>query len=169
MRSLKLDFLHPYQGPHWLAWPLLAGGLVMAIWVGWSNRQLDLDLAKASAQATQQRPQPSVRLSSIAAPGADITEAQSAREQLSLPWGSLFSDLEKAQSKRIALISLDADGRKNEATLTAEARNLWDMLAYIELLKSKAGFKSVILASHVMREKDPQLPVRFVLRLGWKA
>jgi hypothetical protein len=43
------------------------------------------------------------------------------------------------------------------------------MLAYVELLKGKAGFASVTLVSHALQEGDPQRPLRFVLRLVWRA
>jgi hypothetical protein len=52
--------------------------------------------------------------------------------------------------------------------MVAEARNLQDMLSYIESLKGDANFKSVQLASHLLREDDPQMPVRFTLLLGWR-
>jgi hypothetical protein len=43
------------------------------------------------------------------------------------------------------------------------------MLAWIDELKDKAGFASVTLASHTVREDDPQQPIRFVLRLVWRS
>lgn len=86
-----------------------------------------------------------------------------------VPWADLFVRLETNRPKRIALVALEADARKPEATLTAEARTAKDMLAYIEQLKGEAGFASVTLASHALQESDPQQPLRFVLRLVWKA
>lgn len=86
-----------------------------------------------------------------------------------MPWGELFVRLETNQSKGIALVALEADARKAEATLTVEARTAKDMLAWIEQLKGKAGFASVTLASHALQESDPQQPIRFVLRLVWRS
>jgi hypothetical protein len=168
MRSLKLDFLHPLPRPHWAAWALLAAGLGLAAWVGWQGRQLQHALDKAVAAA----PQPAAavaRRSSRVATGEEQTAARQAREQLMVPWADLFVRLETNRPKRIALVALEADARKPEATLTAEARTAKDMLAYIEQLKGEAGFASVTLASHALQESDPQQPLRFVLRLVWKA
>lgn len=168
MRSLTLDFLHPRPRTHWLSWLLLTLGIVLSIWTGWQNRQLDLALQKETARETRLRPESRIRPSVRQDDSRENAEALSARNQLALPWDRFFAGLERVQSRRIALISLEADGRKTEASLTAEAKNLRDMLAYIEKLKKEAGFKSVVLASHQLQEEDPQLPVRFVLRLRWR-
>jgi len=166
MQSLKLDFLHPFPRPHWAAWALLAAGLGLATWVGWKDRQTQhaLDVAVATA------PTPvadAARRPASARAGEEQTVALQAREELAMPWGELFVRLETNPSKGIALVALEADARKAEATLTAEARTAKDMLAWIEQLKGKAGFASVTLASHALQESDPQQPIRFVLRLVW--
>lgn len=168
MAALKLDFLHPLPRPHWLGWLLLLAGIGAAAWTAWHNRQLDAALADESARASRlQMPGPTPRQARRTAT-PESTEVLSAREQLTLPWSRLLAGLEAAQSKRIALLALDADGRKPDATLTAEARNLRDMLAYMETLKQRGGFNSVVLASHQLRDEDPQKPVHFVLRLRWR-
>jgi Tfp pilus assembly protein PilN len=87
---------------------------------------------------------------------------------LQLPWGKLLQSLEQTYPGHIALLSLEADERRNEATLTAEARNAEAMLAYLEVLKAPPGLKTVVLASHEIQEEDEQRPLRFVVRLGWR-
>lgn len=116
-----------------------------------------------TASAAAQRPQ------RAAIVGEEQTVAREAGEQLATPWSGLFVRLESSRPKRIALVALEADARKPEATLTAEARTAKDMLAYVEQLKGEAGFASVTLASHAMQEGDPQRPLRFVVRLVWRA
>jgi len=168
MTRLHIDFLHPYPRSHFLGWLLLLAGIVLVSWTVWNLRQLDISLTEESAKTRQFRPAGSTSLVPRRAETADQSEVLSAAEQLKLPWSDLFVNLEKVQSSRIALLSLEADSRKTEATLTAEAKNLREMLAYIERLKKDAGFKSVVLSSHALREEDPQLPVRFVLRVQWR-
>jgi len=168
MRSLRLDFLHPHPRPHWAAWLLLAAGLGGAAWAGWHGQQVQRALDQAVAAA----PQPAAataRSPARATASEELTAAHLAREQLAVPWDDLFVRLETSRPARIALLGLEADARKAEATLTAEARTAKDMLAYIEQLKGKAGFASVTLASHTLQESDPQRPLRFILRLVWKA
>jgi hypothetical protein len=167
MRSLKLDFLHPHPGVGWPAWLLLATGLALAGWAAWQDRELDRAIAMETA--TQQRLDAVPKPLRAAQTRVGQTGAVPAGEQLALPWTALFTRLEKVRVKKpVALIALEADGRRAEATLTAEAKSLNDMLAYLEALERDAGFRSVALASHVLREEDPQLPYRFVLRLGWR-
>ena len=168
MRSLRLDFLHPLPRPHWAAWWLLAAGLGLAAWVGWQGQQVQRELDDAMAAA----PKPTA--AALRHPGRtvvsdDQTAARQARAELAAPWSGLFVRLEGNRPKQIALVALEADARKDEATLTAEARTAKDMLAYIERLKDEAGFTSVTLASHSLQEGNPQQPLRFVLRLVWRA
>lgn len=167
MRSLRLDFVHPLPRPHWAAWLLLAIGVALAAWVGWQDRQVSAALADAVAAAPAE-PRTAARRTAQAAPGQTTAATESAEAQLQVPWGDLFLRLEANRPKRIAMVGLEADARRSEATLTAEAKSARDMLAWIDELKDKAGFASVILASHTVREDDPQQPIRFVLRVVWK-
>lgn len=168
MQSLKLDFVHPFPRPHWAAWVLLAAGLGLASWVGWQGRQAQSALEAAKAAA----PQPvaaATRRPASARGGEEQAATRQAREQLMTPWGDLFARLETNVPKGIALVALEADARKPEATLTAEARTAPAMLAWVERLKGDAGFASVTLVSHALQENDPQRPLRFVLRLVWRS
>lgn len=164
---LKLDFEHPAPRPHWTAWLLLAAGLAAAAWTGWQAWRAQEAFDRAVAEAPHAAQVPAPRRATAAA-RTDDTAARSAREQLATPWSELFMRLEGNLPKRIALVTLEADTRKLEATLTAEARNAKDMLAYVEQLKDEAGFTTVTLASHALQEADPQQPLRFIVRLGWK-
>lgn len=163
MRSLKLDFLHPVPRPHWSAWLLLCLGLGVALWAGSKGLEVQRALDRAVADAPKRTDTPARQ-----APSKTSVEAGLAKDQLSAPWGNLFTRLEVSRPKHIALLSLEADARKAEATLTAEARTTNDMLAYVELLKNEAGFSVVTLASHSVQVEDPQQPLRFVLRLAWR-
>lgn len=169
MRRLTLDFLHPFPRPHWAAWLLLAVGLGLAAWVGWQGEQVGRALAVAAAGSPAPRTPPAARRAARAETGADEAAAESSRAHLATPWRDLFVRLENSRPKRIALLALEADARKPEATLTAEARSAKDMLVWVEQLKGEAGFRSVTLASHTLQESDPQRPVRFVLRLVWRS
>lgn len=167
MAVLKLDLLHPLPRPHGLGWLLLLAGIGATLGVGWQSWRLDAALAEESARAAKLKP-PAAQRAVSRAPAPTPSEVLAAREALALPWSRLLSGLETVQSPRIALLALDADGRKPEATVTAEARSLRDVLAYVERLKREAGFRRVVLTSHQVQEDDPQRPVRFVVRLGWR-
>lgn len=168
MRSIALDLLHPRPRTHWLGWLLLALGLSAIGWTMWQDRQLGLAVSGQRMAAERLRPAAVSRPSARPAESPEHLEMQSAASQLGLPWSDLLVGLEKSRSKKIALLSLDADGRKPVVTMVAEARNLQDMLGYIESLKGDAKFKSVRLVSHLLREDDPQMPVRFTLLVRWR-
>jgi Tfp pilus assembly protein PilN len=168
MRSLRLDFVHPLPRPHWAGLLLLAAGVALALWVGWQDRQVGTALAEAVAAAPAET-RTTARRATRAAAGEQREAVESAQAQLQVPWGDLFVRLEANRPKRIALVALEADARKTEATVTAEAKSARDMLAWIDELKDKAGFASVTLASHTVREDDPQQPIRFVLRVEWRS
>lgn len=168
MRRLTLDFLRPFPRPHWAAWLLLVAGLGLAAWVGWQDQQVVRALAVAAAEAPAPRVPVAARRAARPASGESQTAAETARAHLATPWGDVLVRLENSRSRKIALLALEADARKPEATLMAEARSAKDMLAWVEQLKGEAGFRSVTLASHAVQENDPQRPIRFVLRLVWR-
>ncbi len=166
MRRLTLDFLHPLPRPHWAGWLLLAAGAALAAWSGWQGMQTQAALDAAVAAAPR-APVATARTRPVAAVD-EQSAARQAREQLAIPWDALFVRLETNLPKRIALVALEADARKPDATLTAEAMSAQDMLAWVEQLKLEGGFASVTLVSHALQESDPQQPLRFVLRLDWR-
>jgi hypothetical protein len=168
VRSIALDLLHPGPRTVWQGWLFLSLGLTAFVWTMWQDRQLDHALSDQRMAAERLRPAAALRKPAQPAKSPGYLEIQSAASQLDLPWSDLLVRIEKSRSKKIALLSLDADGRKPVVTMVAEARNLQDMLSYIESLKGDANFKSVHLASHLLREDDPQMPVRFTLLLGWR-
>lgn len=166
MRGLKLNFLQAFPPPHWSVRALLVAGVLSLAWVVWqgqeARRELDTAVAAAPKPVVAQR-------TSRNAAGMAAGASQSAQAQLTAPWGELFARLENSRPENIALLALEADVRRTEATLTAEARNAGDMLAYVETLRKEADFAAVTLASHTLQESDPQLPLRFVLRLAWRS
>ncbi|MEW5967836.1 MAG: hypothetical protein AB1720_12720 [Pseudomonadota bacterium] len=166
MQRLSLDFRHPLPRPHWAGWFLLAAGLALAGWTAWQDVQTQHALDAAVAAAPRM-PAAAVRRP-VAATGDVQSAARQAKAQLAVPWDALFVRLETHRPRTIALIALEADARKIEATVTAEARSAGDMLAWVEQLKTEAGFATVTLASHALQESDPQQPLRFVLRVRWR-
>jgi len=165
MRRLRLDFLHPLPRPHWAGWLLLAAGGALAAWSGWQGAQTQAAL-DAAVTAAPRAPAAAARTRFVAAD--EQAAVRQAREQLAIPWDALFVRLETNLPKRIALVALEADARKPDATLTVEAMSVEAMLAWVEQLRQEAGFASVTLVSHALQESEAQQPLRFVLRLDWR-
>ncbi len=167
MRKPELDFLRETPRPPAAAWLLLALGIVLGATAAWRYLEAEQSLAGERAVAagldaarTAKKPVRAAKPRQAAAETAD-------RTQLDLPWDTLFVQLEKSRPAEIALVSLEADGRKREASLTAEARNPGVMLDYLERLRNQSGFNAVVLSNHAVREENPQQPLRFAVRLRW--
>jgi hypothetical protein len=169
MQKPELDFLRETPRLPVAAWVLLAAGIALAATAAWRYLKTEQSLAgeraiaaSLEAERPAKKPLRSAMLTQAAAGTAD-------RAQLDLPWDTLFGRLEQSRPDGIALLSLEADGRKREASLTAEARRPGIMLDYVERLRSQPGLDAVVLSSHTVRVEDPQEPLRFVVRLRWRA
>lgn len=167
MRKPQLDFLRETPRPLAVAWLLLVLGVTLGTTAALRYLKAEQLLAgeravAAGLEAAQTAKKP-VR---AAAPLQAAAEA-AGRTQLELPWDILFVRLEQSRPDEIALLSLDADGRKREASLTAEAKNPGIMLDYVERLRNQPGFNAVVLSSHAVRAENPQQPLRFTVRLRW--
>jgi hypothetical protein len=167
MRKPELDFLRETPRLPKAAWLLLAVGIALGAAEAWRYLKAEQSLAGERAIAASletaraaKKPVKAIMPQQAAAETADHT-------QLELPWDTLFGRLEQSRPDAIALLSLEADGRKRDASLTAEARNPGVMLDYIERLRSQPGLNAVVLSSHTVRVEDPQQPLRFVVRLRW--
>lgn len=170
MRKPELDFLHETPRPPMAAWLLLVLGVVAGATAAWRYLEAEQFLAgeqavAAGLQAGQAAKKP---VKAIATPQQASAET-AGRAQLELPWDTLFGRLEQSRPAEIALLSLEADGRKREARLTAEAKNPGIMLDYVERLRRQSGLDAVVLSSHAVRADDPQKPLRFIVRLRWRA
>lgn len=174
MRKPELDFLRETPAQPTAAWLLLAAGLLLSGMA--AGRYLDAERSLAGERAiaaSLEVKRPAAKPARGAAPAQAQVQAQAlalaaGREQLDLPWDTLFLRLEQSRPDEIALLSLEADGRKREATLTAEARKPGQMLDYVERLRHQPGLDAVVLSSHAVRQEDPQQPLRFVVRLRWR-
>jgi hypothetical protein len=102
---------------------------------------------------------------------ADIEEVALVRasiERLSLPWGSLFSALEKVDAEKVSLISLEPDPQKSIVKIVAEAPDVYEMLEYMRGLAAEPNFRDVLLTQYELRLETANQPVRFILIASWK-
>jgi len=86
---------------------------------------------------------------------------------LSLPWDTLFTDIEASQNAQVALLAVEPDPEKSTLTLTAEAKDFAAMLTYMRLLQTRTSLRDVYLKSHTIDTKSAEHPVRFVLVASW--
>lgn len=169
-RGLDLDFARTRpRRPVW-AWLLLLAGVAAVAWTGQAyDRAMH---ARDEAQArvdrlARVRPVQPVRPAPDRVADAARTAQAAAMRQLGLPWGELFTTLQVTRPAHIGLLGLEADGRRGQLTLTAEARDYPAMIDYYRRLQTTAGLADITLTQHGVREDGKAEPVRFVLRGRW--
>jgi hypothetical protein len=167
MRSLQFDFQRK-PAPSAAGWLLLVAGIAAV--AGLVHEQTTVDGRKA-AQAS--------RLVRLNAPGGttaltgsepDVPSVIAARKLLDgakLPWDTLFTALEAAEGKDVALIAIAPDAQRRQVKIHAEARNLDAMLAFQRQLQQNPALSQVVLLDHTVMKDMPFTPVRFHLLAQW--
>jgi hypothetical protein len=168
MKPLDLELMER-KSSAWAGWALLVLAFLFAADLGVSYAGLKQQLYERSAQGTGNagRAQGGNRESGGALE-KEAGEAASVIDRLSLPWGQLFKVVEGASVERVALLSVQPDATQRVVTLVGEAKQYEDVLAYVERLNKTPVFRHVHLASHEVKENDPQRPVGFTVLAQWR-
>jgi Tfp pilus assembly protein PilN len=172
---MNLDFSAQTSRPGGLSWLLLVVGLAISFWVmqGWQVANARFGAAESRLANLQTKPAQHLADKVAKAKRADSAgqnrqrSEDAARSQLALPWPRLLETLQRKHSPDIALLSLDADGRRGDFTLTAFAKNHAAMLDYFEQLQREPGLLQVSLSRHELREVDAEKRVYFSLGGLW--
>lgn len=98
---------------------------------------------------------------------AELRFADGVIDQLDTPWDALFGAVEGAYSEQTILLGVEPDTERHEVRLTAEAKDLAAMLAYLSQVRQSPALKDAYLASHQINQQDPQKPVRFTIDAQW--
>jgi len=174
MRALTLDYRRRSR-TGWVAIALLAVGVAGTALLGGRYRlmldqqaQIESSLRTVAVAARKK-----VRVASTAGDAQRIAlEVKRARKlllQMSMPWNEMFSSVESANSRNVALLSIESDIDKQRVKISAEAKNLGAMLNYLRDMEGRPAFADVYLQSHQVQLQDAQRPVRFVLGATWRA
>lgn len=173
MKPLAINFA--WQRRNWfhiagMAFLALAG--IAAITSGWAYFQLraqeerwQSDWQRLNGLATEKHdtdtPEQQERLK------AELRFANRVIDQLETPWDALFGAVEGADSDQAILLSVEPDTERREVRLTAEAKDLTAMLAYLDQVRQSPVLKDAYLANHQINQEDPQRPVRFIIEARW--
>jgi Tfp pilus assembly protein PilN len=178
MRQRHLDLLHRRPRPPLSAWlVLIAGSVVFAAVATWDS------LAAAEFETRRgvvERQLAAIKeASAVARPaGLPLDSSQVAEEfgnalrvsaKLNSPWAELFATLEGEIERPIGLLALDMDAARQNFTLSAEARNFDEMLAYLRFLQDCGRFAEVVLHTHQINQQDREKPIRFRISARWGA
>ncbi len=99
---------------------------------------------------------------------ADLKQVSVIVESLVTPWQDLLFAIEQADMPDIALLSIDPNIKKQQVSLTGEAKNLQIVLSYIEQLELQTALHEVYLQKHMVEETDISKPVTFGVVAKWK-
>lgn len=172
MGPLRLDFRRRRRPARLPGILLLLAGLAAAAVLGAAYEQTRRDMAlledalaelsRAAARRSAPRQPGDVRLL-----GEQIRRANLVLGQLGTPWDELFSLLESAHNRDIALLAIEPDAARGSVRITAEARQVAAMHAYLGRLRATRKLSQVLLQSHQIQLQDPDKPVRFTLAARW--
>jgi len=171
---LHLDFARPRAPRTWLGVGLLAAGAFAAVATLAEYRMLAGEAARleariADTQRMARRELPRLRQTALdpKALADEVRNANAVLAQLTIPWDALFSEIEAAGDRTIALLSIQPDAGTRALRITGEARRFEDVLAYVGRLEQRPGIANVFLASHELRQGGAQRPVAFALVAQW--
>lgn len=176
--QIRLDYAQTrHASPFWLWIFLLLAGLSSAAAL-WQYTQLQAEKTglqlrlQASNQESVKAPPRTARVNK----GTDqlanqlkekTKQANLVLQQLGLPWSALLAHLETTASPKIALLSVRPDATKGRLRLSGEARQLADVLQYIDALTVDGLVSEVVLEQHEVVATDTQKPVRFSISAHW--
>jgi Tfp pilus assembly protein PilN len=173
IRALTIDYRKDSRPTPWSGLLVLALGVAAAGVIGTHYPKVSSKVRELDTQVRELRSTARVH-ESAKRPASELqkslTEVRQANEiiaQLALPWNELFSAVESAGSKNMALLGIEPDAQKHRVKLTGEAKDLDSMLAYVRFLESQAPLLDVFLQSHQVEKNDPYKPVRFVVTATW--
>lgn len=110
------------------------------------------------------------RLAVSPTPQAKQAERQSRAvlRELTVPWQALLAIVEDYPGKDVALIGIDQNPVQNQIRITAEAKDLDGMVAYLKYLQDSALLGQAVLSAHLIENNVPGTPVRFQIAATWR-
>src|SRR5262245_42037487 len=124
MRSLQFDFQRK-PAPSATGWLLFAAGVAALAGLGQVQYELDGQrAAQAMRQARLQAPGGAAALTGSEPDETPVVAARQLLDKSRLPWDTLFTALETADTQDVALLSITPDAQRRQVKVHAEARSL---------------------------------------------
>jgi hypothetical protein len=167
MRALQLDFQRP-PPPSIFGWVILLAGLAALVALLGTHRMLADEIG--ARRATIKRIEallPGAGTPTGRNNDAALTAARQVMERSKLPWSGLFSALEAAGDKDVALLAVTPDVGRRQVKIQGEARHLAGMMAFHRRLQQSEGLNQVVLVDHVVSKETAEAPIRFHIIAAW--
>jgi hypothetical protein len=172
---LQLDFRRaPRDAWRWGGWALLAGAAAAAALLADRHAtvaeahalaQQAYDLSSQRLRARQPAPEaPRVDAQTL----ADLRRANLVIDQLTVPWDGLFEAVEAADAKGVGVLSLMPNARERTLRLAGEARNVGEVLGYVERLAGQSALGAVHLQGYNTVQREGASVIGFTLSASWR-
>lgn len=97
----------------------------------------------------------------------EVAQANTVLDQINLPWEALFDSIEHAATDEIALLSLQPNVSSRTLRISGEARNMSELLDFVESLERETVFENVHLINYRIKQDNPHRPITFLLTAAW--
>jgi hypothetical protein len=168
---IDLDFAHRPRRLNGIGTALLAAGLIATALVVVDYRSVAAESQGIGLRLDALRPAGLDFFASGKSASKSSDDVHAAVTELATPWSVLLRELEHASADNadsVALLAIEPDREHRSVRITAESRNLSQALGYVERLQKSAALRFPMLASHEVQSKDPEHPVRVVIKAEWK-
>ena len=132
----------------------------------WSNRVERLEKQQQQKAAPRTRSTPRIREFSQEI-RKEIIKANAILDQINLPWEALFDSIEHATTEEIALLSLQPNVSTRTLRISGEAKNMSELLNFVEALERELIFENVHLLNYKIKQDNPHRPIVFLLTTTW--
>ena len=178
MSRLRLRFPYQQQSAPQIDFSILFIGLLILAGVllqfrqiteevnYWSNRVERLEKQQQQKAAPRTRSTPRIREFSQEI-RKEIAQANAILDQINLPWETLFDAIESAATEQIALLSLQPNVSNRTLRISGEAKNMSELLDFIEALEREMVFENVHLLNYKKKQDNPHKPIIFLLTTAW--
>lgn len=171
MSRALLDFTASPGRPAFWAWPILALGVAAALVAGqaYLAAEQDLSAAQQLLDSLEQEVKPKPRKTARPDPQAQARQRleAAAQRQLDLPWAALVDTLQRTRPVGVAFLAMNADGRRGDFQVNAQAKDHKIMLDYLHRLQALPGLAGVVLTQHESVQSDGVSAVGFTLHGTW--
>jgi Tfp pilus assembly protein PilN len=172
--AVDLDFLADRRF-NWAGSFAIITGAVVLIFMVWTYQDLSYKLNSQQIKILKLKEQGKSLLAPTVAQPRDIEQSNRETKHanavilaLSLPWKEFFEALEASQTSEVAVLTIEPNAQKGVVRISAEAKKMDSMLAYVASLQKITMFHDVLVMSHQIQDQDPQKPIRFVIQASWE-
>lgn len=175
LSAVKIDFQRRSAGaPRVLGRALAVLGAAMMLGVLWEYVSLGEEMKEQQSKIEQAQHTGGRMPGGSSASVGDgqrmddsLRAASRVLDQLAMPWGALFTQIESAADEHVALLALQSDPANHSLRLSGEARDFGALMAYVRRLEESVSLAGVHLAGHEEKVQDPQHPVVFTVDARW--